>query len=134
MSANAQYILLLVVAVALTFVVGQLLIRAGEPFLFEVFQDRKVTRSVNLLLSVLFYLITLGVLAIIGAYLVAGLVGRCEPEQSHRPGNVGNAVERHLHCPTGDDNPVARARTSKREVRVDIGILYLCPTSEIVRC
>ena len=34
MSANAQYILLLVVAVALTFVVGQLLIRAGEPFLF----------------------------------------------------------------------------------------------------
>ena len=64
MSANAQYILLLVVAVALTFVVGQLLIRAGEPFLFEVFQDRKVTRSVNLLLSVLFYLITLGVLAI----------------------------------------------------------------------
>ena len=65
MSANAQYILLLVVAVALTFVVGQLLVRAGEPFLFEVFQDRKVTRSVNLLLSVLFYLITLGVLAII---------------------------------------------------------------------
>ena len=65
MSANAQYILLLVVAVALTFLVGQLLVRAGEPFLFEVFQDRKVTRSVNLLLSVLFYLITLGVLAII---------------------------------------------------------------------
>ena len=62
MSANAQYILLLVVAVALTFLVGQLLVRAGEPFLFEVFQDRKVTRSVNLLLSVLFYLITLGVL------------------------------------------------------------------------
>ena len=73
MSANAQYILLLVVAVALTFVVGQLLIRAGEPFLFEVFQDRKVTRSVNLLLSVLFYLITLGVLAIISVLDIANL-------------------------------------------------------------
>ena len=73
MSANAQYILLLVVAVALTFVVGQLLIRAGEPFLFEVFQDRKVTRSVNLLLSVLFYLITLGVLAIISIVDIVNL-------------------------------------------------------------
>jgi len=72
-SANAQYILLLVVAVALTFVVGQLLIRAGEPFLFEVFQDRKVTRSVNLLLSVLFYLITLGVLAIMSVLDIANL-------------------------------------------------------------
>jgi hypothetical protein len=72
-SANAQYILLLVVAVALTFVVGQLLIRAGEPFLFEVLQDRKVTRSVNLLLSVLFYLITLGVLAIISVLDIANL-------------------------------------------------------------
>jgi hypothetical protein len=73
MSANAQYILLLVVAVALTFLVGQLLVRAGEPFLFEVFQDRKVTRSVNLLLSVLFYLITLGVLAIISIVDIVNL-------------------------------------------------------------
>ena len=73
MSANAQYILLMVVAVALTFVVGQLLIKAGEPFLFEVFQDRKVTRSVNLLLSVLFYLITLGVLAIMSVLDIANL-------------------------------------------------------------
>jgi FtsH-binding integral membrane protein len=60
-----QYVLLLVVSVALTFLVGQLLARAGEPFLREVFHDLKVTRSVNLLLSVLFHLITLGVLAII---------------------------------------------------------------------
>lgn len=60
-----MYITLLVVAVALTFAVGRLLVTAGEPFLQEVFQDAKVTRSVNLLLSVLFHLITLGVLAII---------------------------------------------------------------------
>lgn len=64
-SDTAMYITLLVVAVALTFVVGRLLVTAGEPFLQEVFQDVGVTRSVNLLLSVLFHLITLGVLAII---------------------------------------------------------------------
>lgn len=65
MSDNALYITLLVVAVALTFLVGRLLVTAGEPFLQEVFEDTKVTRSVNMLLSVLFHLITLGVLAII---------------------------------------------------------------------
>lgn len=65
MSDTALYITLLVVAVALTFLVGRLLVTAGEPFLQEVFEDTKVTRSVNMLLSVLFHLITLGVLAII---------------------------------------------------------------------
>ncbi len=65
MSPTAQYLTLLAVAIGLTFVVGRLLVTAGEPFLEEVFQDRSVTRSVNLLLSVLFHLITLGVLAII---------------------------------------------------------------------
>ncbi|MGH3587311.1 MAG: hypothetical protein ACRDQ0_13400 [Pseudonocardia sp.] len=60
-----QYLVLLAVAIALTFLVGRLLVRAGEPFLQEVFHDAKVTRSVNLLLSVLFHLVTLGVLAII---------------------------------------------------------------------
>ncbi len=63
--ATAQYLLLLAITIALTFVVGRLLVTAGEPFLQEVFRDEKVTRSVNRLLSVLFYLITLGVLAII---------------------------------------------------------------------
>jgi hypothetical protein len=65
MSDQAQYIVLLIVSIGLTFIVGRLLIVAGEPFLREVFHDAKVTRSVNLLLSVLFHLITLGVLAII---------------------------------------------------------------------
>ena len=75
MDINAQYITLLVVSVALTFLIGRLLITAGEPFLQEVFQDKKVTRSVNLLLSVLFHLITLGVLAII-----SGIdLGQAEP-------------------------------------------------------
>jgi hypothetical protein len=65
MDFTGQYIVLLVVSIVLTFVVGQFLIRAGEPFLQEVFRDEKVTRSLNLLLSVLFHLVTLGVLAII---------------------------------------------------------------------
>ena len=72
MTDNAQYIVLLIVSVGLTFLVGRLLVVAGEPFLQEVFHDTKVTRSVNLLLSVLFHLITLGVLAIISVVEVGG--------------------------------------------------------------
>jgi hypothetical protein len=72
MTANAQYIVLLIVSVGLTFIVGRLLVVAGEPFLQEVFHDEKVTRSVNLLLSVLFHLITLGVLAIISVVDIGG--------------------------------------------------------------
>ena len=68
----AQYVALLAVSVGLTFLVGRLLVRAGQPFLLEVFHDEKVTRSVNLLLSVLFHLVTLGVLAIISVSDVAG--------------------------------------------------------------
>lgn len=65
MTENAQYILLLAISVALTVTVGRILVLAGEPFLQEVFHDEGVTRSVNRLLSVLFHLVTLGVLAII---------------------------------------------------------------------
>lgn len=72
MSDTGMYVTLLVVAIALTFLVGRLLVTAGEPFLQEVFQDTSVTRSVNLLLSVLFHLITLGVLAIISVVDIAG--------------------------------------------------------------
>lgn len=67
MTAQAEYIVVLVIAIGLTFLVGRLLVTAGEPFLQEVFGDEKVSRSVNRLLSVLFYLVTLGVLAIISA-------------------------------------------------------------------
>lgn len=65
MSDTTQYLLLLAVSVALTFLVGRLLVTAGQPFLQEVFADRAVPRSVNLLLSVLFHLVTLGVLAVV---------------------------------------------------------------------
>jgi hypothetical protein len=65
MTENAEYITVLVIAIGLTVAVGRLLVVAGEPYLLEVFRDRKVTHSVNILLSVLFHLVTLGVLAII---------------------------------------------------------------------
>ncbi len=64
---NAEFVTVLVIAVGLTFVVGRLLVTVGEPFLQEVFVEPKVTHSVNMLLSVLFHLITLGVLSIISA-------------------------------------------------------------------
>ena len=68
MSETAEYITLLVVSIVITIGVGQVLMRSGEPFLQEVFQDDKVTHSVNRLLSVLFYLITIGVLTIISVW------------------------------------------------------------------
>jgi hypothetical protein len=68
MTDTAEYITLLVISVAVTLLVGRLLVMSGEPFLQEVFEDEKVTRSVNRLLSVLFHLITIGVLTIISVW------------------------------------------------------------------
>jgi hypothetical protein len=70
MTDTAEYITLLVISVAITIAVGRVLVMSGEPFLQEVFEDEKVTRSVNRLLSVLFHLITIGVLTIISVWQV----------------------------------------------------------------
>lgn len=70
MTDTAEYITLLVISVAVTIAVGRVLMMSGEPFLQEVFEDEKVTRSVNRLLSVLFHLITIGVLTIISVWQV----------------------------------------------------------------
>ena len=70
MSDTAEYITLLVISIVVTIGVGQVLMISGQPFLQEVFQDTKVTTSVNRLLSVLFYLITIGVLTIISVWSV----------------------------------------------------------------
>ena len=70
MSDTAEYITLLVISIVITIAVGQVLMMSGQPFLQEVFQDEKVTSSVNRLLSVLFYLITIGVLTIISVWSV----------------------------------------------------------------
>lgn len=63
--ALGSYILLLVLSIVLTVLVGQILIRTGEGFLEDVFDDQRTGRSVNRLLAVLFHLIVLGLLAII---------------------------------------------------------------------
>ena len=68
MTDTAEYITLLVISVAITIAVGRLLVMSGQPFLQEVFQDEKVTTSVNRLLSVLFHLITIGVLTMISVW------------------------------------------------------------------
>jgi hypothetical protein len=63
--ALGSYVLLLLLSIALTVLVGQILVRTGEDFLADVFDDKKTARSVNRLLAVLFHLIVLGVLALI---------------------------------------------------------------------
>jgi hypothetical protein len=68
MSDTAEYVTLLVVAIVITIAVGQVLRMSGQPFLQEVFQDEQVTTSVNRLLSVLFHLITIGVLTLISVW------------------------------------------------------------------
>ena len=70
MTDTAEYITLLVISVAVTIAVGRVLSVSGEPFLQEVFEDEKVTKSVNRLLGVLFHLITIGVLTIISVWTV----------------------------------------------------------------
>jgi hypothetical protein len=62
---TTAYVFYLVVAVLLTVVVGQVLLRSGQPFLEEVFRSRETAHSLNVLLSVLFHLLTLGVLALL---------------------------------------------------------------------
>jgi hypothetical protein len=70
MSDSAEYITLLVISIVITIGVGRLLVMSGQPFLQEVFQNEKVTTSVNRLLSVLFHLITIGVLTIISVWSI----------------------------------------------------------------
>ncbi|WP_214367936.1 hypothetical protein [Pseudonocardia sp. H11422] len=62
---TAQYLVFLAIAVGLTVAVGRVLFMSGEPFLQEVFQNKETAHSLNQLLTVLFHLLTLGVLAII---------------------------------------------------------------------
>lgn len=65
MIGTGGYIALVIIGVLITVGVGQLLFRSGEPFLEEVFQNKDSARSLNRLLSVLFHLLTLAVLAMI---------------------------------------------------------------------
>ncbi len=70
MTDTAEYLTLLVVSIVCTVAVGRVLMMSGQPFLKEVFHEERVTTSVNRLLSVLFHLITIGVLTIISVWEV----------------------------------------------------------------
>lgn len=60
-----QYVTVLLIGIVITLIVGQILIRAGQEFLQEVFRDGGTARSVNRLLAVLFHLVVLGILLLI---------------------------------------------------------------------
>lgn len=59
------YVLVLAFGAAITLVVAQVLIRAGEGFLDDVFDEEKPARSLSQLLSVLFLLVALGLVALV---------------------------------------------------------------------
>jgi len=66
MDSNTDtYLVFVMLGVILVAVVGQLLVRAGQVYLAEVFPDPRVASSVSRLLAVLFYLFALGLLGII---------------------------------------------------------------------
>ncbi|MDR7302124.1 hypothetical protein [Haloactinomyces albus] len=59
-----SYVVFLIIGVALVFVDGRLIRRSGETYLEEVYPDPKVADSVNRLITVLFHLAVLGILAL----------------------------------------------------------------------
>ncbi|MBP2364930.1 hypothetical protein [Pseudonocardia parietis] len=65
MEGTGSYLTLVVIGVLITVGVGQILLRQGQPFLDEVFQNKESAHSLNRLLVVLFHLLTLGVLGMI---------------------------------------------------------------------
>lgn len=64
-NSTETYMVFVALGVILVVVVGQLLIRAGQVYLEEVYPDPRVARSVSRLLAVMFHLFGLGILGII---------------------------------------------------------------------
>lgn len=67
MQDTVPYVFFLVVGVLLVFIDGQLLRRSGTTYLKAVYPDVPIADSVNQLITVLFHLVGLGVLALISA-------------------------------------------------------------------
>lgn len=61
------YLTVLFIGVALTVVVGQILIRSGRPLLADAFRRPETASSVTRLVVVLFHLIVLGIIALIAS-------------------------------------------------------------------
>lgn len=66
------YVVFLVIGVAVVFMDGWLIRRSGETYLEEVYPDPRVAESVNRLITVLFHLAVLGVLALISTVDITG--------------------------------------------------------------
>jgi hypothetical protein len=64
-NSTDTYLVFVILGVLLVATVGQLLVRAGQVYLEEVFPERRVANSVSKLLAVMFYLFALGLLGII---------------------------------------------------------------------
>ncbi len=62
---TGTYLAVLVMGTILTLIVGQILLRVGKPYFREIFGDPQVANGYNRLISVLFHLVVLGILAII---------------------------------------------------------------------
>jgi hypothetical protein len=73
--STGSYVTTVVIGVVVTLVVGQLLRRVGRDFLIEVYDDRTVAASLNLLLVTLFHLIALGLLCLVSTANPRGLDG-----------------------------------------------------------
>lgn len=71
-----SYFAVLAIAVVLTLVVGQILLRTGRGYLADVYDDERTASSASTLVVVLFHLVVLGVLALISTVNVpvTGLV------------------------------------------------------------
>lgn len=61
----STFLTVLLIGIALTIVVGQILVRSGQAILAEVFPRRETATSVTRLVVVLFHLVVLGVLALV---------------------------------------------------------------------
>lgn len=72
-----SYVVFLIIGVALVLVDGRLIRRSGATYLEEVYPEAKVADSVNRLVTVLFHLAVLGILALLSTVEM----------------QVGNAVE-----------------------------------------
>lgn len=75
MEGTGSYLTLVIVGVLITFGVGQILLRQGQPFLDDVFRNKESAHSINRLLVVLFHLLTLGVLGMISIVDVSSSAG-----------------------------------------------------------
>ena len=70
--STTSYVLFLILGVLLVFVDGQLMRRSGTTYLKAVYPEVQVADSVNQLVTVLFHLVGLGIVALVSTVGLAG--------------------------------------------------------------